>query len=445
MDSWTTYKHRVAARYIPIAPHDVGIRMMQSEQMYLSAKLDGHLAFLHSDGKTCWMTNSGGQRWNDLPLLEDAVAKLNGAVCILAGELHVASASHERTYGFQVPSALANQPDALAFGAFDVLSVEGEDWSASWKETFEKLDSMLSHKGQAFAIPQQSVSSRGQIGPYFEGLVQGGVEGMVIRHEGGPTYKLKASLDLDVVVLGYAEATGEEVGQLREMLVGLAVDESTYQVLGQIGNGLSVENRKKLLERFKHEHAQSDYMEVSGDNVAFTMIPPTTVAQIRCLDVLTENTRGAILRPRLVWTPEGYAYQGMAAAASLMSPVFEGIRSDKIPTPSDAGMGQLQRIVGGLASTSTESKMAKSQLLRREVYVKESKGIQAVRKFLAWKTNKEESGQYPPYVLSFTDYSPTRKDPLKRSLSIANSEERLQAMFDDQVALNVKKGWDKRS
>ena len=144
------------------------------------------------------------------------------------------------------------------------------------------------------------------------------------------------------MVLGYAEATGEQVGQLLEMLVGLAVDESTYQVLGQIGNGLSVENRKKLLERFKHEHTQSDYMEVSGDNVAFTMIPPTTVAQIRCLDVIAENTRGAILRPRLVWTPEGYAYQGMAVAASFMSPVFEGIRSDKTPTPSDAGMGQLQ-------------------------------------------------------------------------------------------------------
>ena len=75
--------------------------------MYLSAKLDGHLAFLHSDGKTCWMTNSGGQSWNDLPLLEDAVAKLNGVACILAGELHVASASHERTYGFH---AIGGQP-----------------------------------------------------------------------------------------------------------------------------------------------------------------------------------------------------------------------------------------------------------------------------------------------------------------------------------------------
>ena len=445
MNSWTTYKQRVAARYIPIAPHDVGMRMMESEQMHLSAKLDGHLAFLHSDGKTCWLTNSGEQRWDDLPLLDEAADKLKGEVCIFAGELHVASASHERTYGFQVPSALANQPEDLAFGAFDIVSVEGEDWSASWKETFERLDSMLSHNGQAFAIPQQSVSSRGQISPYFEGLVQGGVEGMVVRHEGGPTYKLKASLDLDLVVLGYSEATGEQIGQLREMLVGLVVDESTFQVLGQVGNGLSMEDRKKLLERFKPERAQSDFMEVSGDNVAFTMIPPTIVVQIRCLDVLAENTRGAIVKPRLVYAPDGYTYQGMAAAASLMSPVFEGIRSDKTPTPADAGLGQLQRIVEGLASTSTESEMPESQLLRREVYVKESKGIQAVRKFLAWKTNKEESGHFPPYVLSFTDYSPTRKDPLKRSLSIANSEERLQVMFDEQVALNVKKGWDKRS
>ena len=443
MNSWTTYKQRVAARYIPIAPHDVGIRMMESEQMHLSVKLDGHLAFLHSDGKTCWMTNSGNQRWDDLPLLEEAAAKLTGVACILAGELHVASASHERTYGFQVPSALANQSDNLAFGAFDILALGGGDWSASWKETFKKLDSILSHTGQAFAIAQQEVSSRGQIGPYFEGLVQGGAEGMVVRHEGGPTYKLKASLDLDVVVLGYAEATGEQVGQLREMLVGLAVDESTYQVLGQIGNGLSVQDRKELLERFKLEQAQSDYMEVSGDNVAFTMIPPTTVVQIRCLDVLTENTRGAIVKPRLVYVSEGYNYQGMASAASLMAPVFEGVRSDKTPTPSDAGLGQLERVVGDIAMAAKTEALPESQLIRREVYVKESKGIKSVRKFLAWKTNKEESGNFPPYVFSFTDFSPARKDPMKKSLSIANTEESLQALFEKQLAANVKKAWER--
>lgn len=442
MKTWTTYKKQIASRYIPIALQDVGMRMLESDVMHLSVKLDGHLAFLHSDGQSCWLTNSGNERWDDLPLLTEAAAQLKGISCVLAGELHVVAEG--RTYGFQVPSALAKQPDSLAFGVFDLLSYDGGEWSDTWSATFAKINSLLSEEGKVFGVPQLEVSSRAEIESFFEKTVtQGGAEGMVVRHEGGPTYKLKSSIDVDVVVLGYAEATGEESGQLRELLVGLAVDESTYQILGQVGNGLSLEERKGLLGEFKDEHTPSDYVEVSGDNVAFTMIPPKTVFQIRCLDVIAENARGAIHKPRLVWTLEGYTYQLMAPAASMIAPVIEGIRTDKDPTPEEAGMGQLERIVGEMSKADTTESLPESQLLRREVYVKESKGVKSVRKFLAWKTNKEQSGQYPPYILSFTDYSPTRKDPMKRDLSIAKTEDGLQALFEEQLAANVKKGWEK--
>ena len=81
-------------------------------------------------------------------------------------------------------------------------------------------------------------------------------------------------------------------------------------------------------------------------------------------------------------------------------------------------------------------------MLRREVFVKESKGIKAVRKFMAWKTNKEDTGEWPAYVFSLTDFSPTRKDALKKSLSIASSEKEVMEVFEEALKEKVKRGWE---
>jgi len=49
----------------------------------------------------------------------------------------------------------------------------------------------------------------------------------------------------------------------------------------------------------------------------------------------------------------------------------------------------------------------------------------------------------PAYVLHFTDYSPTRKEPLKKSVSVAPDQTGLDALFDAELEDNIKKGWEK--
>lgn len=49
------YKNKVASRYIPLEVSRVGLKMLQSDAMYLSVKIDGHLAFLVSNGKSCYL------------------------------------------------------------------------------------------------------------------------------------------------------------------------------------------------------------------------------------------------------------------------------------------------------------------------------------------------------------------------------------------------------
>jgi hypothetical protein len=87
--------------------------------------------------------------------------------------------------------------------------------------------------------------------------------------------------------------------------------------------------------------------------------------------------------------------------------------------------------------------MPQSQVLRREVYVKVIKGVQSVRKLLVWKSNKETlDSDWPPYVVHWTDYSPTRKDPMKRTVRLAPNEEVAMSLASEMIAEEIKKGWN---
>jgi hypothetical protein len=79
--------------------------------------------------------------------------------------------------------------------------------------------------------------------------------------------------------------------------------------------------------------------------------------------------------------------------------------------------------------------------MKREVYVKEAKGEKMVRKFVMWKTNKEEHEDFPAYVLHFTDFSPNRKDPLAREVRTSDSEEQIHDLWNEFVEANIKRGW----
>jgi hypothetical protein len=78
------------------------------------------------------------------------------------------------------------------------------------------------------------------------------------------------------------------------------------------------------------------------------------------------------------------------------------------------------------------------------VYAKTTKATRTVRKLVLWKTNKHElNPAHPPYVVHWTDYSPDRKDPLKREVRIAPDEATAQEIAEEMIASNIKKGWER--
>ena len=61
---------------------------------------------------------------------------------------------------------------------------------------------------------------------------------------------------------------------------------------------------------------------------------------------------------------------------------------------------------------------------------------------LAAATNKHEvDHRYPRFAVLFTNYSPEREQPLKTELRVASFVQNLDALADDWLAANIKRGW----
>ena len=132
------------------------------------------------------------------------------------------------------------------------------------------------------------------------------------------------------------------------------------------------------------------------------------------------------------------------SGVTLIHPRMARIRDDKTASGTDIRMAQLDErcLTPGIDEKAEAVELPASTSLRREVYTKATKGLTAVRKLLVWQTNKAEADSaFPAYVVHFTDYSPTRKSPLKREVRLAPTEALATAIADEIIEDNIKRGW----
>jgi hypothetical protein len=234
---------------------------------------------------------------------------------------------------------------------------------------------------------------------------------------------------------------------LHDLLYGVMRRDGTLQVLSRVGGGFDEAERRTMLADLKDMVVESEYAEVNSDHVASQMVRPEWVIEISCLDLISMTTRGApVNRVVLDYHPEGQGYRVLRRMplATVISPQFVRRREDKRVVPQDVRIEQVSSIVEVPLWDRDARQMAmpRSEVLRREVYVKQMKGETMVRKLLMWKTNKEgDSEDYPAYVLHFTDFSPSRKTPLAREVRVSSSREQMDRLWLDLIEENVKKGW----
>jgi hypothetical protein len=445
------YRRLIGSRIMAIGKEDIRSRVPAGPS-HVSRKVDGEFTVLVVDGGEAFTLNPGGTVRIGLPFMAEAarlVQAAGKARAIVCGELYVARPDGARSRIHDVMRA-AGRPqtreelDSLRFAAFDLL-----DPLPTYGETFGELVRLFGEGKRVHPVETALVHSAGEVEEKFRLWVEDeGGEGVVVRTPAAGSFKVKTRHTLDVVVVGFTEGADDRKGMLHDLLVALMRKDGTFHLLARVGGGFSDDERRGFLSDLRDLAADSEYTEVNPDHLAYQMVRPEWVIEISCLDVLAQTTRGGpIERMVLGWDPAAarYGVVRRLPLATLISPNFLRRRQDKSVRPDDLRLEQLAEVVeithvDKQASTMT---LAKSEILRREVYVKTLKGKKMVRKLVLWKTNKDQDGPWPAFVACVTDFSPNRATPLERDLRVSSSAEQIEALWTQLKTEYVVGGWKK--
>jgi hypothetical protein len=130
---------------------------------------------------------------------------------------------------------------------------------------------------------------------------------------------------------------------------------------------------------------------------------------------------------------------------SVISPQFVRMREDKDAVADDVSITQVTDLITipDADKSAHADDAPEREILERTVYTKVMKGNTMVRKLLLWKTNKQERGDFPAYVVYLTDFSPNRQNPLERDIKISNNEKTARKFFKELAEKNFIGGWEK--
>lgn len=447
------YKRKLSGSMRAVSGQDIS-RIPEGKGTFVSRKYDGEFALIFFDGENIISLHPSGTARSGLPCLEEAAAKLKKAKvksCILAGEFHLLDRSKTTRALEQVlrvlrtPSSKAAL-DQIALAVFDLIELDEKPVTEA-KKVFDNLTKWFGKGKNVHPVEYKEVSKNEAILEiYLNWVVGEAAEGLVVRHDKGGYFKVKARHTLDVAIIGYSEGTENRKGMLHDLLVAVVRPDGTFQELTRVGGGFSDADRKQFIKDLKPLVVPSEYVAVNNDYVAYDMIKPGPVIEISCLDMIAERTKGGpVNRMVLEWTGKKYAALSRMPLVSVISPQFLRLRDDKEASVADTSIRQVTDLapVEDAAKSADTSKKKPSELIERTVYTKVMRDNLMVRKLLLWKTNKEDSQDFPAYVVYLTDFSPNRKTPLERDIKVASTEAVAKKLFKEMADKNFIGGWEK--
>jgi ATP-dependent DNA ligase len=443
------YKVGVAKRYRSLTRDDIKIRIRE-EQMYCSIKIDGHFSYLYHDRDETFIFNYSGRVITGLPVIADVGAALAGVdSMIVACELYLPDDSG-RSRVYTVTEALGSGDEAtlaqLHLGVFDVIELNGERKDSEYFDVREALlREHLPADGRFHHVDNQLIKTSDIAAFFSETVTQGVHEGVVARSAEHSVFKIKPRHSVDVVVVGFTERP-DAPGTISALLTGFMRTDRSIQLVAHVGTGFSEEARLDIYQQLKPLAVPSLYKKTDGNHTLFTMVKPVMVIEMQFLDVIAEQANGMPRTDAVLTYTEGSGYDVMRPEpfVALFAPIFIRIRDDKQVDPSDLRLTQMQPYVDldNLDSGAKRLDMVKSELIARSVFTKTSKELISVRKFVCWKTSKDEiDPSYPAYAFCYTDFSPGRAKPLHRVVRVSSSREQIEQIFADSISSEIKRGW----
>lgn len=452
------YKRQVAGSYRALT-HEELSAALPGGPLQVSPKIDGELWFLVLDeGQAFLASPSGRVVSGDVPVLQEAAAALGRARgrVVLPGEFFAAKPpSQGRPRVGDLAAAMGGEDKAqverLAFFAFDVLlggDAEAPTRPPLYVDRLALAQRLLQGGKRLQAIKTEQATSSERVLALWTEWVEGGKgEGLILRTAENLVFKAKPTIDIDAVIIGYTDSS-DEPESVGSLLLALMREDGQFQVIGACGN-MPGEQRKVFYKQLSGKGVPSNYRYANSKGALYRFVPPETVIEIRVTDIQGEDSSGEpIHRMVLEHGEQGWRTVREMPGASILHPVFTRVRDDKSVNPTDIRVAQvLERcLIDGLSRRAERVVLPSSQLVRREVYVKTTKGQQAVRKLVIWKTNKDQADpSYPAFVVHWTDFSAGRKTPLEREVRVAPTLAEAVRIGEEIVGENIKKGWDRHA
>lgn len=454
-----TYKKDFLKRFIPLDGRQIE-RRLDGDRFYVTRKYDGEYAFIVHDGRQTVTVNRSGRVRRGIPCIEEAGRLLGEAgvgEAMLGAEIYAEVPGRRGRTG-DLLAALANERriGTLRLAVFDIVQWEGRPWRANYLRTWEKLREVFGNGRRVREVEMKPVHSAAEVRDIYEAwVVDGKAEGLVVRTDLPFVYKIKPRHNVDAAIIGFSEGIGAEKGQVRSLLLALMPRPGRYMVAGRVGSGMVEEVRELLFDRLSQRVIPSEYIETDANFVAFRMVRPDTVVEITVGDMQYETETGPKTNTLLEIVNGTFRIAGTVEGVKFVAPVFVRIRTDKKADAGDVRLAQIEHFAPSGAASRTASapteppaavaaapaELLPSELLRREVYTKTIGDKLLVQKYMVWKTNKEQTGDYPAYVLYVANFSSQRQEPLQRDVDVTDDPGQVWVLLDRARRKNLKSGW----
>lgn len=439
------YKKNIAGKFVLVEGAKLKQRV-EGERLCVTRKIDGHLQVVFWEGGKAFMLNAtGNQKAETLKCLDafaDAMKKAGVKQAVIAAELYLPRPDGCPRCG-DVMMALADKAkcNELRFAPFDIVELDGSPWVAEhYSDTHKRLcelflDEMVRPVEMRYATNHDEVQEI-----YDQWVVDGGSEGLVVHGDSSIVWKVKQRHTIDAAVIGYTTADRG----IRDLMFAVRREDGLFQMFVVGSTGLSDEDRASVAERLSKMHMESQYVLSDSRGIAYQMVKPEMVFEISVLELVAMGNDGKVRRnPLLKYDDkQGWLMEGVTPGVSVLGITIERERTDKKPTETDVRLSQLTDITPFEEVEGGDAPLAQSELLELHVYKKASGEKVMLHKFLLWKTNKEQTGRYPAFVMFHTDFSNGRKEMIKRDMAYSNNEKQIREILAAEIADNVKKGWE---